>query len=38
VKQPNAESAAFYAHRYEIYRSLYPALKSAFAAIARLDS
>jgi xylulokinase len=36
-KDPQPESAGFYAKRYEIYRSLYPALKSAFQAIGELD-
>lgn len=38
VKEPQSDAAAFYAKRYGIYRSLYPALKSTFGAIAELDS
>ncbi len=37
VKAPDPESAAFYAKRYQIYGSLYPALKQAFQAIGELD-
>jgi xylulokinase len=37
VKKRDAEAVAFYAKRYEIYRSLYPALKQAFHAIGELD-
>ena len=37
VKEPNPAAAAFYAKRYAIYRSLYPALQSSFRAIAGLD-
>jgi xylulokinase len=37
AKEPNSEAAEFYRKRYEIYRSLYPALKSAFQAIGELD-
>ena len=37
TKEPNAEAAGFYQRRYAIYRSLYPALKSAFEAIGNLD-
>jgi xylulokinase len=36
VKKRDAEAVAFYAKRYEIYRSLYPALKQAFHAIGEL--
>lgn len=36
-KEPEAEAAAFYEARYRIYRSLYPALKPAFQAIAEVD-
>lgn len=36
-KEPQAEAVAFYQPRYQLYRSLYPALQSAFAAIGRLD-
>ncbi len=38
VKEPQAEQAGFYEERYEIYRSLYPALRAAFQAIAELDA
>ncbi len=38
VKEPGAASAVFYGKRYEIYRSLYPALRDVFGAIAELDS
>ena len=37
VKQPSAESVEFYRKRYQIYCSLYPALKQAFKAIGELD-
>lgn len=37
VRTPEANAAEFYSQHYDVYRSLYPALKSAFAAIARLD-
>lgn len=37
TKNPEPAAASFYRQRYEIYRSLYPALKSAFGAIAQLD-
>jgi xylulokinase len=37
TKEPTADAADFYKRRYTIYRSLYPALKSAFAAIGELD-
>jgi xylulokinase len=37
TKNPQPKVSAFYQQRYEIYRSLYPALKSAFGAIAGLD-
>lgn len=37
IKEPQAQEAAFYENRYRIYRSLYPALKPAFQAIAELD-
>lgn len=36
-KQPTAKAVEFYKQRYEIYRSLYPALRGAFAAIGQLD-
>jgi xylulokinase len=38
IKEPDAQSAAAYRKRYEIYRMLYPALKPAFAAIGELDA
>ena len=38
VKIPQPAAAEFYGKRYQIYRSLYPALKSAFSAIAGLDA
>ena len=37
VKQPQRDSVNFYEKRYEVYRSLYPVLKSAFHAIGELD-
>jgi xylulokinase len=37
AKEADSEAAEFYRKRYEIYRSLYPALKSAFQAIGELD-
>ncbi|HEY3454784.1 MAG TPA: xylulokinase [Bryobacteraceae bacterium] len=37
AKEPNADAAAFYSRRYAIYRSLYPALKSAFESIGELN-
>ncbi len=37
VKNPNTETAAFYAKRYRVYKSLYPALQSAFQTIGELD-
>ncbi len=37
VKEPEAKSVAFYQKQYEIYRSLYPSLRSTFGAIAALD-
>lgn len=37
IKEPRAETAEFYGKRYDIYRSLYPALKPAFQAIGELD-
>jgi xylulokinase len=36
-KRPTAKAVEFYKQRYEIYRSLYPALRGAFAAIGQLD-
>lgn len=38
AKHPNPDSAAKYAKRYDIYRSLYPALKSVFRAIGEADA
>jgi xylulokinase len=38
VKKPDPQSAAFYAKRYAVYSSLYPALKQAFANIGNLDA
>lgn len=37
-KEPDANSAATYAKRYDIYRSLYPALKPVFQTIAEADA
>lgn len=37
IKGPQPELISFYRRRYEIYRSLYPALKPAFQAIGELD-
>ncbi len=36
-KQPEPNAVAFYKKRYEIYRSLYPALQDVFAVIGQLD-
>jgi xylulokinase len=36
VKQPNTNAADFYRKSYEVYRSLYPALRSAFQSVAEL--
>lgn len=36
-KSPNKEDVEFYAKRYDLYRSLYPALRPAFDAISKLD-
>ncbi|MBV9296131.1 MAG: xylulokinase [Acidobacteriaceae bacterium] len=36
LKKPQRQAAEFYSKRYEIYRSLYPALTPAFQAIAEL--
>ena len=36
IKEPQPEAVNFYRPRYAVYRSLYPALKSAFAAIGEL--
>ena len=35
--QPQPEAVEFYNERYQIYKSLYPALKPAFEAIGKLD-
>jgi xylulokinase len=37
AREPHAEASQFYEKRYDIYRSLYPALKQAFHSIAELD-
>ena len=37
VKEPDPVSVAFYARNYRVYRSLYPALRDSFQAIAGLD-
>ena len=37
VRQPDPKAVVFYSQHYRVYRSLYPALKSAFGAIAALD-
>jgi xylulokinase len=37
VKTPQSESVAFYKRRYELFRSLYPALKDSFRSISELD-
>jgi xylulokinase len=37
VKKPDPEAAAFYAKRYDLYRSLYPALRQVFHTIGELD-
>ncbi len=37
VKDPDPKFVAFHQERYEIFRSLYPTLKSTFRAIAELD-
>ncbi len=37
IRQPDSAAVEFYQKRYQIYRSLYPALKSAFKAIGELD-
>ena len=36
-KRPRNEEAAFYGQRYQIFQSLYPALKPAFEAIQKLN-
>ena len=38
VKQPRMTSAQSYARRYQVYTSLYPALRESFQAIAHLES
>ncbi len=38
VKEPDRQAVDFYRPRYEVYRSLYPALKSVFGAISELDA
>jgi xylulokinase len=38
VKEPDPGSGADYAKRYEVYKSLYPALKSGFQHIGELDA
>lgn len=38
VREPDAKSAEAYGRRYDVYRSLYPALKTAFRAINELDA
>jgi xylulokinase len=38
TKEPRRDAASFYAQRYQLYRSLYPALQPAFAAIGELDA
>ena len=38
LKQPDPAAAAFYAKRYQVYGSLYPALKPAFQTIGELDA
>ena len=37
AKEPDPAAAAFYEKHYRVFRSLYPALKSGFGAIAALD-
>ena len=37
VKDPDASAADFYERAYSLYRSLYPALRSSFHDISRLD-
>jgi len=36
-KKPQKDEVEFYAKRYQVYRSLYPALREAFAVIGQLD-
>jgi xylulokinase len=38
VKRPDPDALNFYAKRYQIYCSLYPALKQAFQTIGQLDA
>ncbi len=38
VRQPEPDAAEFYRKSYEVYRSLYPALKSSFHAIGALNA
>ncbi|MDQ2844330.1 MAG: xylulokinase [Acidobacteriota bacterium] len=38
TREPEPKSAEFYKNRYRIFRSLYPALKPAFSALATLDA
>jgi hypothetical protein len=38
VKEPNQQAVAFYAKRYQVFGSLYPALKQAFQTIGELDA
>jgi xylulokinase len=37
AKEPNDDAVRFYAKHYQIYGSLYPALKPVFQAISQLD-
>jgi xylulokinase len=37
VKEPRQDAAEFYAREYQVFRSLYPALKTSFQAISKLD-
>jgi len=38
AKEPDPQSSAFYAERYEIYRLLYPALRPVYERISELDT
>ncbi len=38
LKQPDPEAASFYAKRYTVFQSLYPALKQTFQTIGELDA
>src|SRR6185312_13283606 len=38
VKEPQPQEVAFYQARYQVFRSLYPALRPAFQAIGELDA